>query len=240
MTVIKGTTVGQLVVAESHLSQLPTPTRILTAMGSQLSAYKAVQPNQTILLEDGRSPQVMQQPQVAGLGRLEALWRQQGWVATDEMAFYMRMLGQPNLTNTTPPIIMHDCLDPEAKFVEWLNVGIDQYAHTNTSFALHTVCLYEHHWFPISAKFADSTITLTTTLPELPMLQQWAAATYGNGITFHYKVPLEAFPADCGFQAMAWIMAQELGTRQAYPMSVDEAIKWRTIFCSTPGEPQSQ
>ena len=228
--VSKGTTVGQLAVAEAQLGQLPEPVRPTTAMGSLLSVYKPVTSNQIILIEDGRHQKVTRCPQVQNMTRLEALWTQQGWVATDEMGFYMTMLGQPNLTNTSQPLIIHDRTDMNGIFAHWLNQGIDQFAASQKRHTQHTVCLHDEHWFPVSASFADEGISLTTTLPELPLIQSWTTEALGNACQFHYKVPLEAFPADCGFQALAWIMAQELQTSQAYPMSVEEAIKWRSIF----------
>eukprot|EP00435_Cladocopium_sp_Y103_P039757 s1318_g10.t1 len=226
-----GETVGQLATAESRLMSLPFPVRTLTAMGSHLPVYHKLSHHQIVLLEDGTTDHRIEYPAVTGLNRQDLLWQQQGWVADDEMAFYLSMLGQPNLTNTTAPLIMENTPNDVLIFERWLGTALDKFQQDQIT-TLHTVCLLNQHWFPVSVQLQDDDIHLTTTHDALPTVRSWAVEALGEIFYFHYKMPQDAFPADCGFQALAWIMAQELGTNQAYPMPVEEAIKWRELFAS--------
>eukprot|EP00435_Cladocopium_sp_Y103_P076084 s49_g76.t1 len=229
----EGETVGQLAVAESKLDSVPTPVRTLTAMGSFLPVYTQPHDQQIILIEEGGQDHETQYPQVRGHTRQSALWRQQGWVGDDEMAFYLSMLGHPNLTTTTAPLLMENNPDDAVKFERWLNHALDLVERNEKPVKVHTACLLKNHWFPVSLHIDESksdNIHLTTTIESLPIIRQWATEALGEIFQFHYKVPKEAFPADCGFQTLAWIMAQELGEAQAYPMQVEEAIKWRELF----------
>lgn len=230
VAVTKGATVGQLAVAENQHLGLAEPVRTMTAMGSHLPVYKELFPSQIVLLESGNVEHKPTIPDMPGASRQNLLWHQQGWVANDEMSFYLRMLGQPNLTNTTAPLIMDNTDTDGPKFEQWLATGVDLKGTSNDVVVIHTACLYMNHWFPVTAKFDAETIHITTTLPDLPAVQKWAIDAWGPVFEFHYIVPLEGFPADCGFQALAWIMARTLEETRAYPMEVEEAIKWRYMF----------
>eukprot|EP00435_Cladocopium_sp_Y103_P041629 s730_g11.t1 len=199
-------------------------------MGALLPVYQVLCPHQIIVLEDGRSDHKPQLPAVTHLNRQDALWKQLGWVATDEMAFYLQMIGQPNLTHTTPPLILTNTETDVTVIEEWIAKGIDQKTCEDTEVIMHTACLLNNHWFPLSARFAQDLIHLTTTLPDLPKVQQLATAAFGEVFQFHYKVPVGHFPADCGFQTIAWIMTQELHESHTTPMTTVEAIKWRALF----------
>eukprot|EP00435_Cladocopium_sp_Y103_P059065 s893_g21.t1 len=226
------TTVGQVALAESSIANMPVPVRATTAMGSLLSVYTHVHSNQIIFLEDGSVNHVVQYPGLRHWNRQDTLWQQQGWVADDEMSFYLKMIGQPNLTNTTAPLLMDDNPDDILRFDRWINEVLDTLDSDRSIKAVHTTCLHRQHWFPITVQLIDEDIHITTTLYALPMVKDWANHAMGNTFHFHYKVAQEIFPADCGFQSIAWIMAQELGDSKAYPMSVDEAIKWREQFAN--------
>ena len=227
-----GATVGQLATAESRLTDLPIPVKTTTAVGSHLPVYKQVQPQQIILLEDGREDRGRQCPDLRGYTRLDALWQQKGWVAQDEMRFYLEMLGQPNLTNTTPPLIMTDDEEESLTIDRWIASVIEQAQQETAKITVHTACLHDKHWFPITIQIAGDDIHLTTTHHALSKVQKWATEALGDVFHFHYKVAREAFPADCGFQALAWIMAQELGDAQAYPMPAEEAVRWKELFAN--------
>eukprot|EP00435_Cladocopium_sp_Y103_P013223 s3565_g3.t1 len=224
-----GTTVGQVAVTEGHFLTMPDPVRPLTAMGSPCPVYHHVQHNQIVFVEDGGTDHVARYPKVDHLNRQDALWQQQGWVADDEMSFYLSMIGQPNLTHTTAPLIMQDDPDDILKFDNWINEAMEALEQTKAR-AIHTACLHKQHWFPISVHHRTDTFHITTTLSAMPTVQHWAVEAMGNMFQFHYKVAQEVFPADCGFQTIAWIMAQELGDSAAYPMSVEHAIVWREQF----------
>ncbi|CAL1170377.1 unnamed protein product, partial [Cladocopium goreaui] len=232
MFVKQGTTVGQVAIAEGNLLELPEPVRTLDAMGLHLPVYREVFDNQIILFEDGTKPHLIQSPFMDNMSRHDALWSQQGWVACDEMKFYLQMIGQPNLTNTTPPVIVPQDEDGPRLIEEWLTIGMDKIGAGHTSFSLHTACLFNQHWFPISALFNNDEIKVTTTLTDLPTLKNWIQVSLGFDVLFQYRVPIESFPADCGFQTIAAIMAHDLADSRAYPMSSEDAIKWRQQFAN--------
>ena len=227
---LPGTTIGQLATAESKLVDLPTPVQTLSAVGSHVPVYTKVKPQQIILLRDGRVDQPKTAPNLQGCTRLDALWQQLGWVAQDEMAFYLSMLGQPNLPNTTEPIMIDSNEDAPQKFDEWIASAIEASQSNGRKFSVHTACWFDSHWFPLSLRIDGDDIHITTTHTAVAQVQQWAVEALGNVFQFHYKVAKDAFPADCGFQSIAWIMAQELDETQAYPMPVEDAIKWRELF----------
>ena len=77
------------------------PIRISTAMGTQLSLNDNLNHEHFLLAEENNQatsrPCPQQQPESVapdfrGFSREQALWSQKGWVAVDEMNYYMHML----------------------------------------------------------------------------------------------------------------------------------------------------
>ena len=104
MTVPYGQTAGQLLVAHAKASdQAETDLAINTAMASQIPLAQPLDPGAVVHIEHVKQVTRMSCqvhlpkesrtcPQLSNASREQLLWQQQGWVALDEMKFYMQML----------------------------------------------------------------------------------------------------------------------------------------------------
>ncbi|CAL1131110.1 unnamed protein product, partial [Cladocopium goreaui] len=231
-------TVGQIVTAEAKLHDLPPPTKAMSIVGTHIPVYVVPQHEQIILLEDGnkecicKCPQFsdVMPPEIQGLERIVALWSQKGWVANDEMTYYMKMLKNQDFANTTDPLILAGTPDDQEVLAEWVLTASEKAVQSGVPLCVHTACLRNNHWFPVSAMFRDDTISLHTTVDEKDMVAEWIESALGHHITCHAHVIGSTFPADCGFQALAWILNKAAGEVRTCPMQIPEAIQWRLLF----------
>lgn len=238
VAVPKDTTVGQLVSAEAKLHGLPPPTKAISVIGTDIPVYQVVQHQQVILLEDGRTfqpsrcPQASdsQMPNIEGLERLTALWSQRGWVATDEMSYYLKMLQVQDFAITTEPLVFTGRLDDADMLGEWIMRAAEKAIQRAEPTRVLTACLWGQHWFPISATFQHDTVIMHTTVNEKELVANWIDEALEFPIQCHAHIIGSNFNADCGFQALAWIMNKAAGETAACPMTVQEAIKWRMLF----------
>eukprot|EP00435_Cladocopium_sp_Y103_P014980 s1304_g3.t1 len=227
-------TIGQIVQAEAKLHDLPPPTKPLTAVGTDIPVYKAPHPGQIIILADGqhfrpeKCPCIRSQspPDLAGLSREAALWRQRGWVASDEMAFYMSMLQVQKFAATTEPLVFLDSSDDATILAEWIFQATSETTEAKT----FTACLHRNHWLPLSVEVQDESILFCTTEVDAAVIRPMLEAKFGHEVELRTTNTKKVFNADCGFQTLAWILNRAVGDASNTPMYVEEAVKWRTLF----------
>ena len=234
------TTVGQITVAESKILQIEPPTIAKTTVGSHLSASSKAWDNQIIILHDGqfleedKCPKIKHNcpPKLIGLPREQALWYQKGWVALDEMEFYLQSMNHTHLF-TTSPFVIPDRPDATVSICRWILRTFEIAAATNNAYSICTVFLFQDHWIPIFLQITEQETSITTTIENLGQVQQLVNQTYPD-VVIYTTVSQQAFPADCGFQAVAWIqktMQQKHGLETSpYPMQPETAVELRQAF----------
>ena len=105
-------TVGQFALAEANLMDIPAPLQTTDLVGNHIPISSQIQNEQIIMLsptlEDyqkcPRQTTASQCPDLAHLTRFDAVWRQKGWVAWDEMEFYLNTIKEDSKINTCAPV----------------------------------------------------------------------------------------------------------------------------------------
>eukprot|EP00438_Fugacium_kawagutii_P020575 Skav226938 [mRNA] locus=scaffold965:288631:292409:- [translate_table: standard] len=156
-----------------------------------------------------------------------------GWVADDEMTWYMHMLSNHGNVTTTAPMILGSHNDPLI-FGRWIVAASSVANQTKQTFVVSTVCWYNYHWFPIRVEVTEEVVQVTTTHFDENFVKQMLCRSFGEDHQIQCRaatagsVMRSMFPADCGFQAMAWIMGQS-NTHEGI-MNSEEAFQWRVMF----------
>ena len=237
-------TVGQVIQAEAALCHMPVFVKPLTAVGSDLSFSDTVQSCQIILIRlidednDSRCPQQTQHtgpPQVEGLLRTDALWNQRGWVAWDEMTFYMNSIHTACQTSTTAPIQLYNNPGDSSILGKWIVEACQIAAKPGHSAKIATACFLNQHWFPIVCEFTEAQVDVTIPCDVQHVVEFNLAAAFQSdefptsiGLIRTCVLP-KIFANDCGFQTVAYIL-KELRGDQDFPMPAQEAIEWRVLF----------
>ena len=149
-------TVGQATQAEAKLLGIGQHQSSLTAMGSNLSISKTMEDEEIILVrpigcfEKGDCKRVRMQadycnnqpaPDLSHLTRLDGLWHQMGWVAKDEMIFYLSTVKEQYNIMTTTPLIL--AFEPENPMIwgKWIVQGTEIAAAANRSYRVSIQCV---------------------------------------------------------------------------------------------------
>ena len=175
------TTVGQVAVAESKITDHPitcTDIKTMTAVGSELPAYSYVYDRQIIVIRhisegDTRCPMSRcntQPPALTNMTRAVALWNQLGWVAFDEMTFYLTSVQAASQASTTEPLHFHDNMDDAVTFGKWVIQVVGKAAAAGNDLRVGIVCLFKNHWFPLIAHVQEDRTSFTTTIEAVSLL----------------------------------------------------------------------
>ena len=236
-------TIGQIVQAEVALSQLPAFMKPLSAVGSELSLGDIAVDCQIILVRPigddthSRCPCTGSRftpPNVVGLPRNVALWNQLGWVAVDEMTFYLSSIHQACNACTTSPLVLAHTPGDSRILGRWIVQACELVSQTEHT-KIATACLIDRHWFPILLDFDEDKVHVTVS-PEMhsqiqSLIQDaFESEEYPSCIgQVRAQVVPTSFAADCGFQTLAFILHHLRGD-QTVPMPPSEAIEWRILF----------
>ena len=236
-------TVGTITVAEAKLGSLNPPICVNTCVGTRVLSAATTQPFQQIFLKEmakygsGRSheaitipPEILQHDLTT---RLALLYRQEAFVADDEIAHYLAMLTATGQAIHTPVAIVPEDIEDEDLILTMKNWFAKAMLVAEGPCNIVTAIFAQHHWFPVGMKFAHGHVQISTT----PGGYEWVKlATHDMGTTCSIQtIDIESsFPNDCGFQCVGWIMsfvfdpAHNKG--QYRPVSPATAIAWRGLF----------
>ena len=114
--------IGQVVCAEAKFQHLwnhgDHPFKPVNGVGFQLSVSEIMPDHQLLIVQHGHNiGDPKGQPCLDGMKRSQALWHQKGWVAMDEMIFYLQTIHVSGTAVTTSP------LDSEARNRKPKNLG---------------------------------------------------------------------------------------------------------------------
>ena len=232
-------TIGQLAVATDKLGQMPEPIKITTAVGTQLPLSSPVQPGSFLRFQEvadashwrcrgphGHSPC----PVLVDKDRATLLWQQEGWVANDEMKFYMNMVQTAHPEVQCHVVDIHPELDYHVVFTDILMKAIT-YLKSDKLNALAMAVMYHHHWFPLFIRNADE-ITISMPPDEAGIVRRLLEQSLGDAESFkfdHEMMP-HAFHADCGFQTVGWLISKIRDEDSREPLIDAQAGQWRAKF----------
>ena len=232
-------TVGQLAVATDKLQQMPEPIKITSAVGTQLPLSSSIPPGSFVRLQPVdqaskwkcRGPNCESQiPTLVNQERATLLWQQEGWIATDEMTYYMNMIQskhpevQCHLVDLTPELDYHVILTD-------ILLRVANQMHIDGTPSTAMAILYHHHWFPVFIQVSDQ-VTITAPHEEAKLLQALMEKAVGpiSNVQFVPEVLPHSFEADCGFQTLGWLISKILGDDTTVAWSDDQACQWRGLF----------
>ena len=233
------TTIGQLTYAEMVLLQCDHQFKPYNGVGEQIPLASKVKDHPYVLLQAGPTTQADRCPMLttqthqhdASLTpRLTALWQQKGWVAKDEMEFYLQALAQDGTTRVSEVLMITSPTEAENVVNLWVSQRLEDFMNDDQCSQVFTICWFNRHWFPLQVKLCLDSVTIYTTPEMANHVRQWFSVSLG--ITSEVKSigVLSQWPADCGFQAVAWIIARASNEGSVRSMPSVEAIQWRELF----------
>ena len=211
-------TAGILTQAEASLGSLSLPIAPRSLVGTHLPLGEPLQENQHVMLFQNFPPSTRcpfestrfcwhhQNHVRLPCTRLEALWRQQAWVATDEMNYYLTATQVHNRANPFPTTMFLHEADASEMAMEWLAIALST---TDDTKAWCSATIIAGHWVPVVIKHEANLIQFHTTPEGSCLLQPASQIMHDQNKTIEITQTLlpQAFAADCGFQALEWILA---------------------------------
>ena len=168
-------------------------------------------------------------PPLQGDTRQALLWQQEGWVAYDEMEFYMQMSANSYPGFFMQPQELVSTPDQHAQLIRIIrDVMISAHESKLPAFA---PVLFQGHWFPIAALHQDDQIVLATPPSQAVLLRSVLADSNNpQAIEIITKTIPTKFTADCGFQTVGWMMSCACHDDQTHAVDDHQASHWRSLF----------
>ena len=238
LPVSKGQTPADIQRAEDALSATNAPTLPRTWVNTHMDPREPLQRDQVIQLSkmvtDSSCPFKDAENCPPNLRfpctRREALWRQQAWVADDELSFYLGVIEKQGLADTMP--IAHFCHEGAAseEAADWLH---DMVYYLEDHQKCITACCIGSHWIPVMLTRDANDIKLHTTPEGSPLIPAAQKLVNWHDMTLRVaQQPLpQVFAADCGFQSFAWLFGMALD-EAVEGFTPDKAAGWRTCLAA--------
>eukprot|EP00435_Cladocopium_sp_Y103_P076071 s49_g75.t1 len=229
-------TVAQLLEAESRLLGTPQQWRAVNIIGTPLDNAKLLRKYDIVFMfpHDAAIPPFDFQANSRPIGcpdaqeRLSILWTQQGWVATDEMAFYLRQLHAWGLS-TTDPIIAHTHEDLNTSIEAWLIAAMETAYQSDRPSVVRTAFLFDNHWMPLKVRVTRELMDVFTTPEGFEVVSTLPDLISFDDAVWNLIEVDTLFPYDCGFQTFAWLHEVDTGG-VVIPMSTARAEARRCEF----------
>ena len=242
--VAKDATVGSITVAEERLGTLQQPIAVYTCVGSAIKLSDLTSPYQQVFLKEfptgecgvpGNVPSFFQRTD--SCTRLQALWKQEAWVAVDEMNHYLHMISTANNVRVASAGSMPKFVEDEEIeqiIQDWFTLLMPP---TDVATKAISALLVNGHWFPFVLTPAKGHVTIHTTAAGM----SWAEIGIRKQGVEYTIIPV-SFPLvtnvrnDCGFQTVAWLMdslvAPDFGEPLYHvpPIETSTAVAWRQTF----------
>ena len=234
-------TAGTLTKAEAALKSMTMPIAPRSLVGTHLPLDSKLHPDQYVMIYQNfpksnkcpffssRFVQPMQPvSKFLPCTRLEALWHQEAWVANDEMNYYLEATMVHDKAFPFPTAVFMSEADAEETASEWLDLAINA---LDVAKPWCSAAIIACHWVPVVITHFPQVIEFSTTPEGSCLIQLASNLVHARGKTIEVKQTLlpQAFPADCGFQTLAWLVAR-LHEDQAEAISPTKAALWRQLF----------
>ena len=229
--------IKDIVDAEVKLGSVHTPIHIKDAVGGPLAVHKIVDSFEQIHLHSADlytavTLPTLTDPTEGCVSRISLLHRQEGWVAKDELDFYLGFMDQLDGVGFVPSIVL-PIFDSQT----------DSWLTSLFQIALHEGCassaiLHNHHWHPIVVRPHENTFHISTTELGQTFLIDSADQRVLDS-HFHLLTLPVVFHADCGFQTIGSILQEVLdhtdssdaeSNHKPFPVSSRTAVAWRFLF----------
>eukprot|EP00435_Cladocopium_sp_Y103_P041316 s1356_g11.t1 len=243
VSIHKDATVGSITVAEAKMGSLTPPICINTCVGTRIPSAAKTQPYDQVFLKEmakygsGRPSEAINMPHELlsddPMTRLALLFRQEAFVANDEMDFYMSMMTATGQAIPTPMAIVPDTYEDEELVLLMQNWLAKAMLVADAPCTMISALFAHFHWFPIGMKFASGIIDLYTTPGGHDWLQI-VVQRMPNTCRLHTIDIATSFANDCGFQCIGWIMNfvfdAHYGEGRILEVSPTTAAAWRGLF----------
>ena len=241
------TTVAQLIAAEAKLHNITTtfPFQAYDVVGRSLNDDATLVHDMVIVL----TPHDFSYDfEVAGIDlqfpepqRTRFLWHQGGFVAQDEMKFYLQHLKTKDKIVIDHPMVIQSIADLDMQLSEFLGQSIEIHQATNQHpFHTATVCLVQGHWFPLRLRIRDNEVVFKTTPDGFRLVQQHAPSLMDSCYSWVIVAIGQEFLHDCGFQCIQWLSEIDHAMLRIQPMSAFEAIVLRHEFAVFLADPATR
>eukprot|EP00438_Fugacium_kawagutii_P011889 Skav219170 [mRNA] locus=scaffold648:332883:337686:- [translate_table: standard] len=234
-----GTTIAQLTRAEVTTSkqEVCQPVKVVNAMGLHMPATMTLTEPCSVLFHqstfpDYRCPAMHTNHERPAIwfpcARLTALEQQGPWVAIDEMSLYLKSLELDAIATAVEPMNFDDEDHLEQDGSQWIVPYLDN-MESQHNYA--TAILVDQHWVPLMWNREGDCMSVVTTLQGRKLIaafQEWALRNE-VAVIHEYRSLSHAFPGDCGFQCIGWLVAN-LQDQVPEPLQVDKTIEWRKMF----------
>eukprot|EP00438_Fugacium_kawagutii_P013138 Skav233642 [mRNA] locus=scaffold2779:446218:453058:- [translate_table: standard] len=227
-----GATVGQLSTAMHRIHQVPQVHKVTNAMGQLLSMQDQLFDGQYVRVTDVGDEVPEFDPPTLGLAsRQILLWDQLGWVASDEMSHYLDAVeaSHPNTVigvKIIPPTADVSYVVSKSVVFAFQCIQADP-TSTHKVWAM----LWEHHWFPIVAQRVGDDMHVWTDSASVNFVSDCLSATLeSHPIAVHASEMTNAFPHDCGFQTIGWIIAKLNDDDTSQAFTIRQACQWRALY----------
>eukprot|EP00435_Cladocopium_sp_Y103_P006334 s3326_g2.t1 len=240
-TVTKDMTAGRLTLAEAKLGTFALPVTPRSLVGTHVPLDAEMHSNQYVILHQKMPPSLRcphasskfsNQVQGIDLGlpctRFEALWRQQAWVANDEMDYYLDAVQLEDKALPFPTATFYSEAEASEWAHEWLAMAIDTDV---TEKPWCSAAIVGAHWIPMVIRHNHDVIQINTTPEGSCFVDQITqlAQQKGKTVELHQRMLPQAFLSDCGFQSLSWIIAL-VNDIQVEPLPPSKASQWRHLF----------
>lgn len=117
-------------------------------------------------------------PDLTGLPRKTARWNQRGWVAADEMIYYLGILERNGICKTTPPLILADNEMGAVALGNWINQATQIATSSTRDAKMSTAILLNNHWIPLMLDITQETLALHTSTSSVHTLINLASKAF--------------------------------------------------------------
>ncbi len=227
-----GTTVEQLLQAENKLHSRCQDHAVTDAMGVQIQIHSQLHQNQFVMLSeelDNDIPSNESPPVLHHNKRDMLLWQQKGWVALDEMSFYIKQISTTHNTQSREPLNAPMNPSWEIAVCHHLLSMATTVAEQHEMVCISAL-LKDGHWDPIIVWKTGDDIQVQTTSNLGAHLQDWCQENLQALIKFVHTDIANQFQADCGFQTVRCLETLIKGDAPMTPMSSHEAAVLRGSF----------
>lgn len=200
--------------------------QVVTTLGTVLHPDAMLGMHQCLVIEQkGTRARTVEELQIMGckIPRYQMVLLQHGWVAYDEMQYYLSALQSKGPVKAVDPLIITDLEDVPLLVESWMH-QIKQDVGSST---VVSAILWSGHWIPfVFQQDFEHVIGITT--PE--GVEAWKLTNNETCEVIAEESVSKIFPQDCGFQAFAWLCARVGIGNTTGKMAIDAAESWRFLF----------
>ena len=226
-----GAKVIDIVTAESNIRGPAARFTVVDILGRTLDHNNTLVKDDIVVLfpNDDLSDNIELNLRVDSIqDRTTKLWYQEGFVATDEMKFYLQSI-QDTSVASNPTVFSTPSSIPE-QLEDLVGQAIDIAVAGNGSYCITVAALFQGHWFPLRVSIQDDSVTIFTTSEGYHTISTHAP----DFLQLEYQwrcidVPT-AFSHDCGFRCVEWMNKFRSWVDHIPPMSPKEAIVLKHEF----------